>query len=312
MVPDGIFKSTRSSKKNRSDEAGRPVDKSKQLSAGTRTFAPFHSPLYPISNPNQPNGAPSQQSHSSQYPEYNQYYQTQVQSPPLSANPEFFDQSIRTPGHESPHGLPTTPASQAHYLHPATPKHEIYAKEIDESPYVSYVSIPRDIPAPYALARFPNEMEQTPQGPTYARASSTDSPLHPTTSARGYEPTSYDVHGALSTNAMENQNYVFGLPGAMISVPASHPLPYSRLGAYPDTDNHGQNPNVPPLHITERIQASVNAMTTPSDAVTPVKGRKPTVGPNRHLAPLQSLTRPCPYRRDSLDDKTLRLLRPRD
>ena len=155
-------------------------------------------------------------------------------------------------------------------------------------------------------------MEQTPQGPTYARASSTDSPLHPTTSARGYEPTSYDVHGALSTNAMENQNYVFGLPGTVLSDPTTHPLPYSRLEAYPDTDNHGQSPNLPQLPIVERIKASADAMTTPSDAVTPGKGRKPTVGPNRHLAPLQSLTRPCPYRRDSLDDKTLRLLRPRD
>lgn len=155
-------------------------------------------------------------------------------------------------------------------------------------------------------------MEQAPQGTTYARASCTDSPLQPTTSTRGYEPTSYDVHGALSTNVMENQNYVFGLPGPMISDPATHPLPYSRLEAYTDTENHGQSPNLRPLHIVERIQPAVNAMTTSSDAVTPGKGRKPTVGPNRHLAPLQSLTRPCPYRRDSLDDKTLRLLRPRD
>lgn len=312
IVPNGIFKSTRSTKKNKSDEAGRPVDKSKLPSTVTRTFAPFPqatpSPTcYPTSNPNQPNGAPSQQPHSSssQYPEhpaYNQYYQTQAQSPQLSTS-EFFNQAIRTPGHESAHGLPTIPASQAHYLQQASPKHEIYAKEIDESPYISYMSMPRNVPAPYALARFANEMEHTAQGPTYTRAPSTDSPLHPMTSPRGYEPTSYDIHG---TNGMENQNYVFGLPGSMISDPASHPLPYS------DTDNSGQSPNLPPRHVVERIRASVDAMATPNDAARPGEGRKPTVGPNRHLAPLQSLTRPCPYRRDSLDDKTLRLLRPRD
>jgi len=314
IVPNGIFKSTRSSKnRNKSDEPGRPVDKPKLPSAATRTYAPFPSPaLYPTSNPSQPNIAPSQEAPSSSLPytdhlAYNQYYQTQVQSH-LS---EFFNQAFHTFGHEGAHVLPTIPTSQDHYLQQATPKHEIYTKAIDDSSQARYVSMPRNNPPPYTPARHPMELESTPESPTYARGPSIDSPLHPVTCSRGYEPTS-DVHGAMSANTVDNQSYVYGLQAMQISDPTTHPLPYSRLDAYSDTDNQEGSPNLPPLHVVEGIQASVNAMATPSDALIPGEGRKPTVGPNRHLVPLHSLTRPCPYRREPLDDKTLRLLRPRD
>ncbi len=202
--------------------------------------------------------------------------------------------------------MPSIPASQDHYLQQATPKHEIYTKEIDESSQARYVSMPRNNPPSYTLARLPMALESTPESPTYARGPSIDSPPHPVTCSRGYEPTS-DV-----PNAVENQSYVYDLQAMQISDPTTHPLPYSRLEAYSDADHQEGSPNLPPLHVVEGIQASVNAMATPSDALIPGEGRKPTVGPNRHLVPLHSLTRPCPYRREPLDDKTLRLLRPRD
>ena len=41
------------------------------------------------------------------------------------------------------------------------------------------------------------------------------------------------------------------------------------------------------------------------------EGRRGSIGPDRDLAPIYALTRPHPYRRDPLDDRTLRLLTPR-
>ncbi|KAJ7887673.1 hypothetical protein B0H14DRAFT_3721535 [Mycena olivaceomarginata] len=50
---------------------------------------------------------------------------------------------------------------------------------------------------------------------------------------------------------------------------------------------------------------------TPFDLISDSDERRGEIGPCRDLAPLNSLTRSHPYRRDPMDDKTLRLLGPR-
>ncbi|KAF8629892.1 hypothetical protein AX15_003248 [Amanita polypyramis BW_CC] len=320
-VPNGAFKSTRSTKsRNKPEEFGQSRDKLKPTSAGIRAYAPFPGPaLYPASHLNQSNPVSHQDHALSSYPEqlaYSHYYPTPAQLNHFSVNSGSFNQMSRTQSHEDAHYSPSVPTSQASYIHEASPKHEIYIKTVESS----YVPEPRNTHAPYTHARHPHEVQQAHQGPAYVRVPSTAepivSPLPPSSYSRAYESHSYTFPNTLSTSTEENSNYMFSLSESMVSAgkqPPAHPwVLHSHSESYLDMDPPEKSPNLPPLHSVEGIQDSVYTLASPTEALIPGEGRRRTVGSNRDLAPLHSLTRPCPYRREPLDDKTLRLLRPHD
>ncbi|KAK2464181.1 hypothetical protein APHAL10511_003638 [Amanita phalloides] len=287
VVPNGLFKSTRTIRNRNKLDEPRSSDKLQPLSASVRTYAPFPSPTsYPTAHPHQNHSTPEQpHALSSQYAEhiaYHNYCQTQAQSPHFSSY-ESSNQTIRTHSGEI---IQCLPSSRVDY-NDTSPKHEIYAKAYIEPPYVP---IPHNVPDSYNVTQLPNGQGQISEGSTYMRMPST----HGTSSlfhsfSRGYESASYPIPNTL---AIEPPDYMFGLPEPIIPHPTTDPL----------------SPNLPPLRSVEGIQASVHAFATPGDVLVPEAGRKCTVGPNGDLAPLQSFARST-YRREAQDEKTLRRLR---
>lgn len=67
--------------------------------------------------------------------------------------------------------------------------------------------------------------------------------------------------------------------------------------------------SLPPLRI-DPFPPSYELLPT-TESTSHHEGRRGSIGPDRDLAPIYALTRPHPYRRDPLDDRTLRLLTPR-
>ena len=104
---------------------------------------------------------------------------------------------------------------------------------------------------------------------------------------------------------------------SLTAYPQPHPRPHSRSRSpqHPDSrsspalpsPNH-HHPLLPPLLIPEHPAAY--EVVSPSDSIH-LEGRRGSIGPCRDLAPLHALKRSRPYRRDPVDDKALRRLRPR-
>jgi Gti1/Pac2 family transcription factor len=116
--------------------------------------------------------------------------------------------------------------------------------------------------------------------PTY-----TDGLTHHPSPAYGYPPQRSTRHGP-STDSDQPYRHESDSPSSQPS--PSHRPPPLRVDPFP--------PSYDLLPTTEPSQ---------------VEGRRGSIGPDRDLAPIYALTRPHPYRRDPLDDKTLRLLTPR-
>ncbi|KIL65877.1 hypothetical protein M378DRAFT_161503 [Amanita muscaria Koide BX008] len=323
VIPQGIFKSTRTGKnRNKSDEQARPADKSRSTSTTTRTYAPYPGPANPEPNPSRSHVQQEPQSLGTPYSEhlpYPMYCQPQDRSSPESASPVNFSQFPRTQTQEFFQYQPSLDISQTGCIIEASPKPQQYPKHTEESPNSRYCAVPHSPQGSPSSARWTHDIQQMQREPDYARRGANDiitqaSGRNPHSTHRGYGSTSYaGSHSpTLTQNVMENPNYMINFSDADVSGSTYTPSPHLRPLPYPEVNPQERNSYLPPLHSVEAIQASVYAFTGPNEILIPIEDRKSAVGPNRDLAPLQSLARPCPYRREPLDDRTLRLLRPRD
>ena len=327
VVPDGLFKSTRTSKsRGKTDEQAKPTHNSRLTPVTTRSYAPFPNPaLYSAANLNQSSPV-EQEPHTpcSPYSEnlpYPLYYQSPTQPTNVSTNSATMTQYPRTQVQGS-YQYPTPLAVPLpNYSPEASLKDERYSKTTEESSYTKYGTVHHNLPILPSQARLPQQVHPV---PSYGRGAANGITTHGTnthhlhSASRDYENVSYaapTTSNSLTGNIAANSNYMLGLsdtemPGSTYTL--AHPVPHSRSQQYGETPSQEKNPYLPPLHSVEAIQASVYALASPGEILIPIEDRKSTVGPNRDLAPLQSLARPYPYRREPLDERTLRLLRPRD
>ncbi|KAF8635212.1 hypothetical protein AX17_003988 [Amanita inopinata Kibby_2008] len=346
VVPDGMFKSTRVAKsRSKSDEqSARSGEASKSTQIVTRTFAPFPGPaIYPQPpHVDYPNPVQQPTAVYPSYPEphaYPMYYQGSAHPTHFASVPTSVSQVSRLPMHGSSqlfnnvHSHPSisTP-SQIHYATETYERQEFHDKSLDDSQYLRFTSTPQSNPMSFPSAKSTQGLQQLHPNHNYnerLRATAVLSsvvhdtphthPLHSAPYARTYDHapfTSSTSSHSMPTDATANPPYLIGGPNIITggggTYPPTHAHAHLRSESYSETNAQDNNSNLPPLHAVEGIQASVYALSNPGDILIPGEDRKSTIGPCRDLAPLHSLTRPHPYRREPLDDKTLRLLRPRD
>lgn len=310
VVPEGTFQSTRVSKSRKGDDSRVRSDVLKSTSSSvTRTYAPFPSP----------------------YP---------VQSTPYPALPSTFTQECCSPGAQSSHNSPYCSPSEVPQFSVPPPMPPMASSNPSLPPIRSGVenidykmrrpSLPtmlncspdladRRASADYSVPldsscisnRVPHHRDQQGSLPSSAAhhgnsfSSAHDRGAEFT--SRNALPCSYDGNSSRSSPAPYH-----GSPAGSHQplhrsqddvTNVNSPYAYSPHTAYP-THGTSQISLPPPAQLFRPEPPSqLIEVTTPSPEV-PVG-----IGPCRvDLAPLHSLQRSHPYRRDPVDDKTLRLL----
>jgi hypothetical protein len=343
-VPPGLFKSTRVGKsRQRGDEqTPRAIETSPKTSTTvTRTYAPFpslynHYPPQSKASDSVTMYEPYENTNHSGYP-----YEPSPRNPASSTMPDH-DRNSLPPiqGYDTAHGATapspvpsyppinderqssahattgslahkpsnsTMPSISAHSTSHRPPLHQqstaVYPNHTQShrspSPSPAALSVPR------ADDTYPDRlsgdvyMDRSSSGlylPSDSPPTCTDRPIH--SPSTGYAYTVVGTAGEISTLDSPTRHYPSIDSGSSyrqeIQIPGSQPgspscaLPSLRVDPFP-----------PSYELASAVELSN------------VEGRRGSIGPDRDLAPIYALTRPHPYRRDPLDDQTLRLLTPR-
>ena len=315
-MPHGLFKSTRVGKhRGKGDEQSPRVNETSTRTSTnvTRTYAPFPS-LYPH--------YPAQSKTSESVTMYEPY-----ENANLSGGSYGHDPSPRY----------SAAASVADHDRNSLPQIQGYFDHAHAESSLSYSSISHSTPSLAHLVV--DSLNDTSSGisahPTSHPPSLNSHPPYPvhTQSRRSSSPTTLNT-----PHADEAYSDSFYFPSESPPRYTDRPMhgPSTTYAYSPDTSSPVQstrgvpNPNSGP---TQAYRQEVHMPTSPSQRPLPPlridpcppsyellsasessqgEGRaRGHTGRNRDLAPMHALTRPHPYRRDPLDDKTLRLLTPR-
>jgi hypothetical protein len=336
VPPPGLFKSTRVGKgRGRPDEQSAQANdssSSKPPTTVTRTYAPF--PTLHNRYPSQSESPPASESVMMYEPYENMsfagYANSDGPSPRYSSPPPPHHHtpvsSISPPQSShiaqygpvpltAPYRVTNQPSSTFHHIHNSSvPTHRKL------SPIMPSVS-----PAPASYELSPHNQQPSIYSPIPQMHRSL-SPKSPT--GTSVQPVYTDGLSRLYSPKHAPASYPHG------RVPSSYSYPGPSTNPPFIPPDHQER--LPPLHTTlpdyieynAPASASVYGVQSPfarpiSDLNTPsyelLSSRDPrnpevrrgSIGPDRDLAPIYSLTRAHPYRRDPLDDKTLRLLTPR-
>lgn len=301
QVPDGMFKSTRLVKSRSSSKVDEParINESalRDAAAPARTYAPFPAPYLP--------SVPSQSA-----PQLIQMYE------PYAATQYSHSRSPEQ-------HYPVTPSSRHIPLPTRTPYQNgnrvVPQPEYGQQDPNRYVS-----PSPRVIAQAPSFVVPS---HSYAYTSASpdtnsamyNSPISPSQpSPSWYDPTARETY-AQSSYSSPRPDYIeqpYQSPSPVRppnSAPAIYPSHYTIDG----TMSYSSEPSMMSQEAVvyhsvygSRGTYSDDGAASPTDSSTS-SGRSGEIGPQRDLAPLHSLKRKHPYRRDPEDDKTLRLLDPR-
>ena len=335
IVPSGLFKSTRVGKnRGRGDEHMPRANEtsSKTSTTVTRTYAPFPSPLYnhyPRQSKSPTSESvmmyePYENSCLSGYPyahDPSPRYSMPASAPdrdhslpPIqgysdgtaASSPAMGYLSISNPMHSNVHPVAGSPAHAQGASVAATSCH-ISARPTSHRPPLIHQSTAvypppppsHRSPSPAALNITHAEDTYTDRSPGFyfpseAPPTYTDRPVHGSSTTYSYPTirTTLDVSGT-SQPARYCNSTDSGPSHHEFQIATSQPSP--------------PHCPLPPLRIDPFPPSYELLPTEPSN----LEGRRGSIGPDRDLAPIYALTRPHPYRRDPLDDKTLRLLTPR-
>ncbi|KAL4078190.1 Gti1/Pac2 family-domain-containing protein [Scleroderma yunnanense] len=317
VVPEGTFQSTRVSKSRKGEDSRVRSDVLKSTSSSvTRTYAPFPSPSsYPVQPPHYPATSPStfsqescrfstQPSHSSPYhspaefPQYSQAFPIASSNsglPPIRSDVENIDYKMRRPS------LPIS--SNCSSATDDRRSSADYTISLDSSSVSQRSPDYRDRGEQCSLS-------------SAARHGMTISPDHEggaEFSSRNVPPCSYGGGSSRSSPASHHGSPAGGYQSIHRSqddvAGVNTPYTYSPQAAIPSYSFHGKP------HISLPPAAQLLRSEPPSqlfEVTNPVPDDSMGIGPFRvDLAPLHSLQRSHPYRRDPVDDKALRMLGPR-
>ncbi|KAK0225594.1 hypothetical protein IW262DRAFT_1268061 [Armillaria fumosa] len=299
VIPDGMFtKSTRSAK-NRKARQGRTKDA--EPATVSRTYAPY--PSEGASNQPPPPASPSQSQSVQMYHPYPRSHQQ---------FPEYQSQPV--------------PSSS---VRPAVPSDELsYSQTQPSYPANSMPGSSR--PAPPVVNSGLRSALNYPPTPSHPSPSSSHS-SHSSQGSPYIERGSSHWYGAPPQPYVENQPPVYSYPEQQppasfsststgFSPQNAHSFPMVKSHHLPLTGSNVQNLAAPisvtspsSLFMHDQYDPGADSDGTPSSSsMSSVdESRRGDIGPNRPaLAPLHTLKRRHPYRRDPADDKALRLLDP--
>ncbi|KAH7889092.1 Gti1/Pac2 family-domain-containing protein [Phlebopus sp. FC_14] len=336
VVPDGAFQSTRVSKGRKGDDARARSDVLKpSTSSVTRTYAafsaaypaqpsPYPGPSTPVfaQDPYRLNPQPSLSSSFQQPAETSQYsIPPPLPSPagdhhpltPLKAASEDIDYKLRRP---------SLPAISDY--HPASLTDRRPSADYGSSPLYPSGTLSRDRPP---FIRVPHDFQsRTDQYPLVSNPSQGMS-LPTSSSSLHDRMADYPPRSSLPyTYATSPSRSPPGSPSSHHRPPSTvgtfQPAPKSADAARGLSNPYSYSPHVPPTVLASPHNVSQVSLPPPAELLRPdppaqlyeVTGSEDSagVGPCRvDLAPLHSLQRNHPYRRDPVDDKALRLLGPR-
>ncbi|KAF8647065.1 hypothetical protein AX16_006900 [Volvariella volvacea WC 439] len=330
-VPDGIFKSTRVGKnRGKTDDAQGRANDSKASTSVSRTYAPFPSPYPNASQTGSPSGSqPVALYEPYQKQSYSSYTPTGTPSPhfnvtpPLSSSqtilPSIQDYTMDSQRHTR--SIPSPSQSHPEYNH-GDMRSTLSSRPLDMSynashtNYLPPLSATTDSHYSQASSYAPSVLH--PSSQTWYRDAMTPSTALHDVSESSYAGRPVDHSMSLhpiSPTSQEHSNYAQPQHASYRDYQRSSP-PQPQQPMYPLTQPQGiRDRRTPPMDDRRPhrpsilIPSSTASYEITSGHLTPLgEGRVGNIGPCRDLAPLPALTRTHPYRRDPLDDKTLRLL----
>lgn len=332
VPPPGLFKSTRVGKgRGKPDEqvAQTSDASSKPPTTLTRTYAPF--PTLHNRYPSQSESPPASESVMMYEPyenlAYTSYANSDGRSPRYaSPPPPQHHQSVSPisppqPSHFTQYSHTTTPATsyslQTSTFHPMPSTSTQVQRR--RSPVIANMPTPSasyELPSHHQPPSIYSAMPQVPrsQSPTYPTGPPIQ-PVYTDVPPRLYSPKNIPPVHPIDRMQAPASSYAYSDPNSQY-IPPDHPetLPplHTTLSNYADLI-----PSVSvPIYGAQQLVRPISDHVHPSYELLPgdprtSEGRRGSIGPDRDLAPIYALTRAHPYRRDPLDDKTLRLLTPR-
>lgn len=329
VVPPGLFKSTRVGKhRGRGDEqTPRTSEASTRTSATvTRTYAPFpslhnHYSLQSKSSESVMMYEPYENANSPGYSyahDPSPRYSAAASAPDHDRNSlppirSYFDAGHGVAAPSSAQGHPTSSHSRQSTVNPVTdsPAHSqgeskpttpcISAHPTSHRPALNHQSTAA-YSGPTQSRRSPSPAAFTHADDTYTDRST--SFYFPSESPPRY--TDWPTHGPSTTYSHSPD---VGSPDQPRLGNSTDSGPPNRHEYHMSTSQ--PNPPhcpLPPLRI-DPFPPSYELL--PTTEPSHLEGRRGSIGPDRDLAPIYTLTRPHPYRRNPLDDRALRLLSPR-
>ncbi|KAF7343227.1 hypothetical protein MVEN_01754100 [Mycena venus] len=309
VVPSGIFTSTRVGKRKNADS-----DSASQTTVA-RFYAPFPSPLPPLAPRPVKSTSVADRPPSPSVRMYEPYSRpqsrTQVQSPTKSPT---------TYGPESQpyaHAGPSTSQLRLHYSYPSPPQNSSPPASSSSHNYTRRTGSDYSQPGP--------EIHERPPVPTSAQPYSNDTAaphctfsttrvcLAPHRSANHEsqpQPQPEQTSGRWITSPMVSYQPRSGSPRSDYNSSSSSSSSYASSPTaplHPLLPEFEPGSNGPDILSLSHLQMPIDP--TPTVLVSSPTDHSERAG-DRDLAPLNSLTRFHPYRRDPTDEKTLRLLEP--
>ena len=304
-VTDGMFKSTRVGKsRTKTDEHNRS-DTSRVTNSITRTYAAFPSPYQRQGQPGTPSSNPVLMHEPYQRRDQAEYYQEQVepsapysQRSPSPTSPTTSGQHFgdTTSYSASSRGVPST--SYVDHRYPTSP---IRASHSPYSPHyqppsthamppsatsTQNYSTPRTLSSPWVNQDSYYYARQSHSRPASSQSVPPMSYLHSNTTSHTVGPSSH-----ITSPRSDHPNF---MPSYSLELALTPPQPMPEYRGVPLAPLQ-----IPPQHYTGARQCQ-----TPPDSAIVIEDPSEEGG----LAPLNELKRQGRYRREPLDEKTLRLL----
>lgn len=301
VVPEGTFQSTRVSKGRKGDDSRIRPDVLR--SANARTYAAFP-PAYTVGSASFPS-PPST---------------TFTQEPVISSLPTL-SSPYRQPPETQQFAVPLTMPQMAV---PSSTLAPIRSGDTDMDYKFRRLSLPALVSHPLALRD---------RGASLGASSTVD---YSSSTERGMAMRSHDrevsplAHQGMESAAWYERSEVawngvgYANGGRSSRSPLASPSPHHQTNTRTPDSSGGSTPNMssPPMYLSQATNVislpppgqllRAEATSQLYEVTSPGSGESAGVGPCRvELAPLHSLQRSHPYRRDPVDDKTLRLLGPR-
>jgi hypothetical protein len=316
-VPPGMFTSTRMGKRRTADSEAA----SSSQSTVSRVYAAFPSPLPPLApRPAKPGPSTSTAARASSPPSvrmYEPYSRPESRTRPSQSPTTYY--SSREP---QSYSHPTPSSSQPptlHYSYPSPPNNNFTASPPNDPPY----NYTRQSGGDYSRSDSRSDIPEHPPAPTLAQPySSVRVRLHPSVNSRLQQPQPQpqQASGGWITSPMVPYQPRQGSPRSDYTSSSSSSSSYASSPSAPLYPLYSPGPALydsgsdgPDSRTLPRLQMPVDpAPAILISSVADSELRRGDVGPcRRDLAPLNSLTRLHPYRRDPTDDRALRLLDPR-
>lgn len=270
---------------------------SPQYSASSPLYPPQRS-LPPIREPTRRTAEHPERSIPSPQQQYSDYNRVGSRLGSMSINPSH-------KAHRSAHGYPSVlPPLHSEYDH----HHSVYGSPNvlphPHSPQAWYASPVQDF-----NHDLPHMDSHSDAQASYTLRSSYPPSDHSTMGSSNPYPHSTDMSN-LPPPAVDLQSHLHPQMRGHPQAPTRPRSPLSRDPRSLYANSDPRQTSLPPLMIPEHSYPSPLDL-QPANDTPHSDARRGSIGPCRDLAPLNALTRAHPYRRDPVDDRTLRLLGPR-